>query len=710
MAGKLPSDFDPKRYSESYPDVALSGLTPQEHYLRFGTRLRRSPTGIARSRTAPTPKPNAAASSEILAEPQTKPQASAKPSPSAAIIQRPADLDTAKLVPSPAPPKANCSSDEPLSIEALSAGPFRSSEEGNRICIPLLAYDAMISPNAQRIARESDICGASNFQHGSTRIENAWFPDAGTLRLMLTGGDADEVETAGWSLRAYQADPAATAQLRMAGAGVQLPPLGPVFYDIALLHPFMPLLLELSDSEGSVRGLALLPFPSLLAGGFHAAELKVLQPDFNPMDAFWTVSETLLWELVGQPGSPDRSIVEISTSAEDGSGALTPEIQQWLLAVFGLSLSTAARKQTSSGLRLVLPPDSIPAIRALVSRSIAAAGEGERVGPFLVSEPSTFRPRWSVSLPQDIRPEPNLPVVMRVGRKSRRAIDAESRPLHLSIALREPELTVIKPRKKSGAVADVNPGRLTVVIEASEPALTESLVTVLSELAEGGTEFLVRFPESNTDIADVLDRCCGASNWTPAHVADLRELARKARHETLLTVSDRVRFDDPQVVVGLCDLLHSDSRIGSASCMLLAEAIVKKRAVVQPASGGLFPARVSFAASPRLAFYEPDVRDALPDLTYPVAANTLLLTAWRGGVLGALRDPDRSAPSAAADIRLGLDLLEAGYQNLCTSRFSATIQGPYTRRDAIDPVGAAYAEPQRWADVLTRVALVQELF
>jgi len=36
--------FDPQWYAAQYPDVALSGLDPFEHYARFGALLRRNPS------------------------------------------------------------------------------------------------------------------------------------------------------------------------------------------------------------------------------------------------------------------------------------------------------------------------------------------------------------------------------------------------------------------------------------------------------------------------------------------------------------------------------------------------------------------------------------------------------------------------------------------------------------------------------------------
>lgn len=43
MPNNLPADFDANWYLETYPDVALSGLGPKEHYLRFGRLMGRKP-------------------------------------------------------------------------------------------------------------------------------------------------------------------------------------------------------------------------------------------------------------------------------------------------------------------------------------------------------------------------------------------------------------------------------------------------------------------------------------------------------------------------------------------------------------------------------------------------------------------------------------------------------------------------------------------
>jgi len=66
--------------------------------------------------------------------------------------------------------------------------------------------------------------------------------------------------------------------------------------------------------------------------------------------------------------------------------------------------------------------------------------------------------------------------------------------------------------------------------------------------------------------------------------------------------------------------------------------------------------------------------------------------------------------AAAEDVRIGLDLMRAGYRNWCTTRCTAQLSGPYTPREGIDPVGPGYLQPQRWEEILGRVTVVRELF
>jgi hypothetical protein len=628
------------------------------------------------------------------------------------IIDRPPQFDPAEVLPLEAPAKPNHPEDGRLSLEILGAGPFGSAEGDPAICGPLGAYALLCSLEPpEGLSVDNGTCSSHRklFQTGGTRIENAWFADRSTLRLMINGGlDANSASN-GLAIRAYQAAATSPGELRLAGKAIQLPASGPVFHSVEMLDPLMPVLLELSDEAGITQDFALLPFPSLLPGGIHAAELKALQTEANPMDAFWALSETLLQEALGRPDWPSRSIAEMSFEDTDLSGL--GDMQSWLSAIFRMPPSTS--KRTSAQVRLSLPSKSVPTITALVSRRLDVEGAGAVTGPFLVAEDSGARPRWSVALPADWPAQAAAPQLQRFRRSKTGRTNGKALPVHLSIKMTSPTAppTIADGDLKNSLQASKLSVPLTVLLKATDPARTQALCNMLSEtIGEERLELFVEVGGSDVALSDALhgiyDLSCSAARGG----FDLRELARSARHEVLLTISDRVELNGMAQLGTICDLLNSDPKIASASCVLLGDAIFKKQVVLEPASGGLFPARVSFASSPRLAFSEPDVLQALPNMAYPVVANTHHFTTWRRDALTQLPAPQGPVPPMAADIRIGLDLMEAGFRNVCTSEVRARISGPYSRRDAIDPVGSAYLQPGRWEEILGRVTVLRELF
>jgi hypothetical protein len=434
--------------------------------------------------------------------------------------------------------------------------------------------------------------------------------------------------------------------------------------EFELKSRLMPLLVELSDASGAGQELALLPFPSLLPGGMHNAELRALQSEANPMQAFWALSGLLLRELVAEPGGPDFSIGRIS-------GSLTGEVRDWLAAVFGFERSEAGALSRNSGsAALSLPSDCIPTIGALASRSL----EGGGTGPYLVADSDTFRSRWSVVPPHGWGAEGRAPMIEGAA--------ADAAPsLHLAIALRPtpaPKLSGGEAPKEARADR-----RISVLLDASDPQRSDGAAAALRSL-----------------LGAHVDLITGS---------DLRAASAQAKHDLLLTISDKVDLGDGAVLDTLAEML-SAQQVASASCLLLREVSLKKQKVLQPATGGLFPAGVSFATAPSLTFAEPDVLQALRDATYPVVANTLHLTLWRTSALADLPRPSRPLPASAQDIEVGLALAERGFISLCTTKVSARLGGDYSPRDAIDPIGQSRLDPGDWQQLLRRVMLLRQLF
>jgi hypothetical protein len=367
-----------------------------------------------------------------------------------------------------------------------------------------------------------------------------------------------------------------------------------------------------------------------------------------------------------------------------------------------------AAEPDDKGLSLVLPADCVPSLSALVSRRLDLGGASSAIPPFLISESPEGRPRWSVSLPSTIDAGSNLPFIQNP--QGAAANGVASVPIHAAIALRPGAAVERKVETPPSALVPAA-SSLTVVLDASEAGRTEGLAKALKDsLADGEIEFLVRTDEPDGGLARAMDRACGEGRWTATRETDLSVLAGEASHERLLTISDRVNLNDGETLSALLGLLELNEDAASAACVLLGEARFRKQSILQTASGGLFPASISFASSPRLSFFEPDVLQALPKLTYPVVANTFLCTVWRTRALAGLKPEPGPMPKTSRDVRIGLDLMTAGYRNLCTTLVKARLEGPYSRRDAIDPLGSLYLRPAQWEDILGRVTVLRELF
>jgi hypothetical protein len=493
----------------------------------------------------------------------------------------------------------------------------------------------------------------------------------------------------------------------MLGKGIQFPSTGPLFHDFELLHPLMPLLLELSNADGSTTHLTLIPFPSLLPGGLHGAELKALQIEPNPIDDFWAQSEALLQEAIGGVGWPPRAVTKVSLADEDSSlewRALQSPVKEWLLAVFKIPFEEIDTS-LPQGHELILPANSVPTIRALVSRRPDVVPGEALIGAYLVVDTQNYRPRWSVTLPVDEDATSTIPRLEGIA-TAQGGSESAWMPLAITICQQNAKIVSAVPEFHS-----LELGPLSVLVYASDALRAECVIQALQTFGGKELDLLVSYDEADGDLQLALDRACGGRAWTQVHSADPRHVAKKALHETLLTVSDRVALDDRgAALAAVLNLLRRQETAGSVSCALVGEKIVKNEVVLQPATGGLFPTGVSFVSGPGLAFGEPDVQQALPGRTYPVVANTLLFTAWRRSALLQLPSLNSTRAAGYADIRTGLDLIQAGYKNWCTTQVTARLKGPFGPRDKIDPVGPGYLPPVRWANILRQVTVVRELF
>lgn len=745
MPNMLIADFDALWYQMTYPDVAMTGMDPTDHFLRFGRLLGRRPHATSPPGAPLVPLATRAedglTAQPVPAEGQARPQ---RPGP---IIDRPVDFDPATLLLRTAP--ALPTETRGLGLDGLSRASFVTPEAARALVTYAALFHLPVPGHLVGLGGAGGI-GAVPFQSGALRIESLWLPTGGMLRLRLAGSAGPLQNTlanrcTGWTLRAYQARANAPAAVMPVGDGLVLPADGPVLWDVPLLHPLMPVLVQATDRDGAVQATALLAFPSLVPGGLHASESKASQSSANPMDALWALTERLVHEKLGQLGWAAPAVTGISVclrGATGGEPLFAAPMLDWLETLFSLWLAPAdanavgltlgegdlqtmlrqrCRAQppgsrADAGVTLSLPKDAVPSLSALVSRRLDDGCSDYRAGAYLVAEDFSLRPRWMVTPPPDAPRDPTMPALIAAARALDTALAPAPVPIPIAVLFRPqvpPHATrLLLPTAPSRPGPAHTPIMAPlVVLTASDPVRTEDLLRSLLALTSA-PEVVVRMAGHNkVELRAALDPVLGVAGWREVAVsADLRHIAGDSSATRVLTLDDRVVLHDPETLPALAALLDATPDAASASCLLLGERVVKKQGVLQPAVGGLFPSRVSFATAPALGFHEPDTFQPLPNAIYPVAANTLLLSLWRREILASLPLPQGPVPATAIDITLGLDALAAGYRNLCSSKVRAGVLGDLARRDEIDPVGTQSLRPGQWEDLLSRVTVLRELF
>lgn len=728
MPAQLPRGFDANWYRKTYPDVDASGMKPQEHFLLIGAALGRRPHARAAAGKAQRQvhSPQAAAP----AVPQARPQ-EAFP-----IVARPADFNARAYVPEEAVEKQT-KSGSTRTCGGVSFGPLHESlRKELSLDGPLEAYNALTGSRAKAadLTRYSDPCGAEMLSGKVALLQNAWFATSGLLRFQFA-----EKLGRGMSLRAYQADLSDLGQLHVLGQGIRLPEEAVAFWDIPLRNSLAPVIVEALDAQGHSLGVSLLPFPSLLRDGLHAAELKAVMPAKSPMEAFWVLSQMALWEYAKKG---DGTLSHLLASLNNVTGAeplFRQDVQTWLAAVFGLildveqpvrggeglqalcdeilageSLPAHLRGQApkeASGVTLRLPDGGLPTIAALTAQGISFPGRQHVTGSYLVAEGSSLRPRWIVTLPQDLASGTAIPQLLR--NTAEPAGRDATLPRHLAIVPRPPhmphEARLLHPRGDWETVPAAE--AVTVLLQASSEERTARLLASLQAQFAAGVDLDLRVVMSGTaaeqrEIRNTLDNVRGTRGWQAIPtLRNLRSVMCDARHAWVLVISDQISLYDETLLAQMQATLQADDHAASLSPMLLGETVVGKRTVIQPASGGLFPGSVSLSVAPQLGIIEPDVSQPLPRTCYPVLANTLHLVLFRKDAVASLE-----AQPADSDVQIGLDLLQAGWRNLCNSRLRAGILGTYRRRDEIDMIRGDMLSCGRWEQTLSKITVLRELF
>lgn len=559
-------------------------------------------------------------------------------------------------------------------------------------------------------------------------VEDLWFVDAGTLRIR------QEASAAGATLAAYQWD-AEAGQPRAAtlDGGRQG---GLRCVDIRLAAPLHPVLLVGWDGE---RGPAavLLPFPSLCRGGLHYAELVAGRQLASPLDEIARRSRRLADGLLAARGA-ERWIGRIEVDRRNALGSepiFAPDTGRWLRQVFGIEVSDAAPPADASSEpatgTLVLPPDCVPTLEALVARRGPTLGaDAASIGSFLVAEAITGKPVASVHVPpldpiwtalQPRQGRAGFPQVLPAGQ---RPASARAFPWAIRVrrAGRQMDAGLLSPHAPdtpepilAATPAEPVPFRLAAVIRVTDPTLLPTLLDSLADQAKADIEEILLLVEAldGTDWAaavrarlDVPVRVLPrpAEDWP-----DLKALAALVTAPLLFFLDGSVVLHDRRTVSVLGTIARAPA-IASAASATVHETFSKHGSLLSVESGGYTPGHLGFAAGPGLILSLPEIGGALPDATVPVIANRLACCMVRTAVL---RDLDLAAVGSFGSIpevlRFALAGLSAGFRHAATTVVRAGDRRPAGVREAVDPIALPALGPNGLDGLLRSVTVVAEV-
>lgn len=451
--------FDAEWYADKYPQAATHGMTPERHYLHIGAFDDHDPSprfrsawylatyadvadnrlnplihflryGQAEGRKA-TPKDGIMAAALSPDDSASAAQTAAGDAQSAidAIKPKPGHLlvslqgHTMGMVPQDwtvAPP-------EPL--QALLAMALLHGWD-DRVAIDLRPALKTSSRRELPPFLVWNFTTLAAFKSAGAYVADGWFAGDHDLRLRIEPQEGGEF-IGTHLLRFHQSDAAGMA---MCGESL-LRDYGPTFIDVKFANPYKPLLITVTDEAGVLVDSALIPFPSLLRGGAHHAEVVAMGERAARMVDLIDLSDGLFREAVNwDDDATPFSIARIDIDLRGALGSeriFDPLVCDWLADIFKLGISTinpdsvterrvrsnmtktlAARDERSPAIvqamtdrrlaghtTLVVPHDSLPTLAVLASRRLSPTGADPVSGCFLTADATTGRPNLSVSIP-----------------------------------------------------------------------------------------------------------------------------------------------------------------------------------------------------------------------------------------------------------------------------------------------------------------------
>jgi hypothetical protein len=583
------------------------------------------------------------------------------------------------------------------------------------------AYEPYECPGEETNGWRNAILGES-FDGDLVKVSDIWFVNEFDIRLRL-----EDVSEGAFAqpllLRVYQAD---GETLRLCGEG-SLEGDAPFFMDIRTANPFFPLLLILTAPDGSLRGVAVVPFPSLFRGGAHQSEL-LFQPScgcrFDDVNQY---SRSVLAEYLATAAEP-LAIASIAVDLANATGAeriFSKPVRDWLCHVAHVRIAAAndihvpafmedmlkatdnisAHPQGETNQRardgsavLQLPADALPTVAAMFSRRTPTVSEEGAVGNFVVADPIGAQPLSAVRLPAAaaaglVRLQPVdgpilFPLLLPASDAAEPQRPGSTVPFPLAIRFHEekPNDAALLFRRSPDAsgpllragLADSRPvTALIPLVTSSTSALLELLKSLARQTIAPSLDVILLL-NPNAAIADAHIRRIAQAYFpyryqlltadTGAAADILDQGAAVATGDFLLIAEEGMTLHDHRTLETL-EILAAASNVASAACLHV-RATIGGKAQILPSSGGLFPLISVDESVGRLG--EMPSHIAFPRATYPTAGNSLRCAMIPADVWRKFGNGLRAASMSERAQAFALETIAAGYRHLATTAVSVT--------------------------------------
>jgi hypothetical protein len=454
-------------------------------------------------------------------------------------------------------------------------------------------------------------------------------------------------------------------------------------------------------------------FPSAARGGLHSSELWSARADKKDALDLQAFSVGLLRILASEDVQLAVETVAVDLTEAHGSEPLFGDaLNEWLVQDVGVHLklcnssdatawlvergakfnighgaASAIGNRRLNGATLLLPPNAIPSLQALF------AGKREKVGGsgsgFILADRITRYPmvEWQLPNHQEL-PTPGNPLPLLQDGDAPVGTSLAGLTLAICLTSREDSdaralfpisREVAQPIALPGVRDELTGARSVSVIvtgRADQAALSALSQALSTQVGEYDLELIVagestdaaeeKRVDSSGDFPVLRPKLSGSGWWE--RIGAAADIAKGCK---LLFADCSLVLHDPRTVDALWSVSERGN-VGSVGCAIVQESVRSKGKPIFSTRAGYVVDAIGLGVDVRV--FEPNFAHSLFPPCIPVVANPGHCLLIDRDVWGSLADVRRQCVSDEGWLRLGIELIRRGLQNLCLTQVTASLE------------------------------------